>query len=126
MYFVTFRIFAVNVDAVSVPQFHASSHVALRLTQTIGFDFIFEVWFRTDNESGELLASQTPARHSLGFHVHASCSVLVPETGLLLFISQQDNPNGDYVSLTLDQGHLVFEFDLGSGPARIRYCYGES
>lgn len=41
------------------------------------------------------------------------------EDGLLLYSGHHEY--GDYISLCLNMGYVEFTFDLGSGPATVRY-----
>jgi len=41
--------------------------------------------------------------------------------GLLLYNGQLGGGKGDFIALTLKEGRVVFQFDLGSGPANITY-----
>ena len=41
--------------------------------------------------------------------------------GLILYNGFTLDRKGDFVSLALDKGHLEFRFDLGTGPAILRF-----
>lgn len=43
------------------------------------------------------------------------------EDGLLLYSGHHEY--GDYILLCLNMGFVEFSFDLGSGPAVVRYVY---
>lgn len=47
--------------------------------------------------------------------------IIKPEqtNGLLLYSGHHEY--GDYIALSLDNGYVEFEFELGSGPAVVRY-----
>lgn len=45
-------------------------------------------------------------------------------SGLLLYNGQKTDGKGDFVSLALHNQHLEFRYDLGKGPAVIRWAYG--
>lgn len=45
------------------------------------------------------------------------------EDGLLLYSGHHEY--GDYISLCLNMGYVEFTFDLGSGPATVRYVWDE-
>ena len=49
--------------------------------------------------------------------------VVKPETvdGLILYNGYQNDRKGDFISLTMRDGYLEFSFDLGTGPAVIRW-----
>lgn len=40
--------------------------------------------------------------------------------GLILFNGYTNDRKGDYISLAMREGHLEFQFDLGTGPGVLR------
>lgn len=50
-------------------------------------------------------------------------AVIKPEVpdGLILYNGYTHDRKGDFISLSLREGHVEFTFDLGTGPAVIRY-----
>ncbi|XP_065579048.1 basement membrane-specific heparan sulfate proteoglycan core protein-like isoform X5 [Artemia franciscana] len=55
----------------------------------------------------------------LQFDIELSFKPEVPD-GLILYSSQKEGSNGDFVSFGLSYGYPEFRFDMGSGPALIR------
>ena len=45
----------------------------------------------------------------------------VKANGVILYNGYRQDRQGDFLSLAMVQGHLEFRFDLGTGPAILRY-----
>ena len=43
--------------------------------------------------------------------------------GLILYNGYTEDRNGDFIALSMVNGHLEYRFDLGTGPAIIRYMH---
>lgn len=43
--------------------------------------------------------------------------------GVILYNGYTNNRQGDYLSILMRQGYVEFQFDLGTGPAVIRFVY---
>ena len=41
--------------------------------------------------------------------------------GMIFYQGQKKDGNGDFISLNMVDGFLEFRYDLGSGPAELRY-----
>jgi len=55
---------------------------------------------------------------------HTDIEIVIKPTardGLLFYNGYVKRPTGDFISLALKDGFVEFRFDLGTGPAYIRY-----
>ena len=79
---------------ISVPEFHVTSYVSLPINDKVGRSLSYEIWFLSTQPNGAILYS-----------------------------TQEDKENGDFISLAMVNGHLQFRFDLGGGIANITLVF---
>ncbi|CAH1773592.1 unnamed protein product [Owenia fusiformis] len=79
-----------GLEEVMVPEFNGRSYLVQPLKGKFARHIDLEVWFLAKTSNG-----------------------------MLLYVGQQPDGKGDFLSLNLVNGHLQFRFDLGSGHANI-------
>ncbi|XP_049859023.1 agrin-like [Schistocerca gregaria] len=80
----------VALQEIYVPEFNGSSYIKLPKLEGVGRAFSIEMWFLSQALDG-----------------------------MLFYNGQMANGKGDFISLELINGHVQFQYDLGSGPANI-------
>jgi coxsackievirus/adenovirus receptor len=79
-----------ELHEVFIPEFNGDSYLELPRLEGVGRAFSLEVWFLPWEPDG-----------------------------VLLYNGQLTNGKGDFISIQLINGHIQFQFDLGSGAANL-------
>ncbi|KAK2184807.1 hypothetical protein NP493_252g05062 [Ridgeia piscesae] len=81
----------VSLMRYKVPSFSGRSFIELKKLSNVNREVAIEMTFSTANNDG-----------------------------ILLYSAQQKTGQGDFIALAIEKGHIIFSFDLGSGPITLK------